>query len=113
MFEYLDKLRRKKESTKHKIAISIAFIFSFTLFLLWLMIFLPDFEKKQAEENATQARFKSPSRNLIEMLSDSVMGVQETISDAKKHLNELSTTTAYYKASTTEISQDNTNNLSN
>jgi dihydrodipicolinate reductase len=106
MFEYLDKLRKKEEKTRHRIALSVAFVFSFILFVVWLTVFLPNFEKENQIERLEQSRFKSPVTNFVDALSGSVMKVQESISNAKNMLNGLATSTAYYRASSTNSSEN-------
>ncbi len=100
MFEYLERLRKKKAKTRNIIAASVAFVVSFSLFLVWLTVFMPDFEKRQKEvEILTQA--KSPTTNFVEVVSNSFMEMKDKVDGLRGVIKDLTASTTYYTASST------------
>ena len=47
MFNFIEKLRQKPESSKTLIAFSFSFLFAGTIFLVWLTVVLPDIRQDQ------------------------------------------------------------------
>lgn len=103
MFEYIDKLRKKNEKTRKTIAFSVAFVVAISLFIIWLTVFLPDFENEQQAQKAL-AESKSPATNFMDVLSDGIVKIQNSITQAKRTINELSATSTYYRSSNSELS---------
>lgn len=99
MFEYIEKLRGKHDRTKKKIAFSIALVFAVVLFFFWSTVFLPDFQREQEANYVNKA--KSPVNNFTDVLSSGVAQIQKNFVDAKAMIDQISTSSAYYKASTT------------
>lgn len=78
----------------------MAFVFSFSLFLIWLTVFLPDFEQKQTEKEIAE-KVKSPTTNFIEVLANSFVEMKDNIDEVRNKIRDISSSTTYYTSSTT------------
>lgn len=110
MFKYIEKIRTKDDRIKKQIAFVIAFTFSSILFVLWLTVFLPQFEQSQEAESRAQAadEAKSPVNNFIDALSAGVGQIKENFDDAKNVIGEMATSSIYYAADSGETNSIST-----
>ncbi len=78
MFELIDRIRQKPESTKKQIAFVSAFVFVGIIFMIWLSVVYPHIQKVSRQKEAVTKKEPSPFDILSTQVS-SVFSSQETI----------------------------------
>ena len=116
MFEFIEKLRKKSESTKKKIAFSVAFSLSGIIFVVWLSVIYSDFKQQQALDQkviSTGTSGESPIDNLSDTLSTGISTIGEQlqkmkamVSSFQTDLTSQGTTTATTTTTTIDTSDD-------
>ncbi|KND49957.1 MAG: hypothetical protein AB198_01390 [Parcubacteria bacterium C7867-003] len=101
MFEYLEKLRQKPDSTKKKIAFLGSFIFTGIIFAFWLLAVYPSFKEDAEIQKKAKSLETSPISSLGSILGDNFSKIKEQISSLKDLGSSFSKEMDYYIASST------------
>jgi hypothetical protein len=83
MFDYIEKLRAKPEQAKRRIAIGVAFGFSFLVFIFWIFSVVPDIGQEQQISDRVQSASPSPFAALTQIFSQGTSGIGDKISKIK------------------------------
>jgi hypothetical protein len=96
MFEYIEKLRKKSDKEKNRIAFFSAFAFSALIFIVWASVVVPGVKNDNKAEVAAVG--SSPISDFSNVVSDFIIQVKTGMSDLKSSVSGLSTSTQYYSA---------------
>ena len=102
MFDTIEKLRQKPDSTKKKIAFLISFSVVGIIFVIWLSVIYPDFRKKEIKESNIAKLEPSPISAFTGTLSSGVSVIGEQFNKIKDIMFSFSYGPDYYVATTTE-----------
>lgn len=102
MFELLEKLRQKPESTKQKVAFLTAFSFAGLIFVIWLSVIYPDWRQVEKKEAAASKNEPGPLAGFSNNFSDGFQNL-------KKQFTELKNSAASYVGEV-QISNSTTTN---
>ena len=109
MFETIEKLRDKPESTKKKIAFLISLIVVLIIFVIWLSVIYPDFKKSKLRDESISKIEPSPVSAFTDSLSSGLSSISEQFNKIKEVMSSFSTSAEYYTSTTT--SDNNTANV--
>jgi len=98
LLDWLDQLREKPESVRFRVAILIAFVSTFIIFLVWLSVLFLRFDEKKVNVEVTATEIQSPfltfkngmsrtledGRNLFVGLKDSLKDIEYQASDSNE-----------------------------
>ncbi len=110
MFELIEKLRQKPDSTKKKIAFLGAFLFAGIIFVFWLLAVYPSFKEDVSIQKKAGSLETSPMSSLGSILGDNVSKIKEQFSKLKDIGSSLSNQIDYYSASSTASTTTNVDN---
>jgi hypothetical protein len=104
MFNWLENMRKKPLSKRRLTAFSVALSFTGLLFVVWLTVWLPDFNRKQDIAVKT-ASFNTPKDNFFESISGVWSGISAQYGQLKSVIsNAHMTANLQYQATTTATS---------
>lgn len=103
MFELIERIRQKPDSSKKRIALSVAFGFTMIIFIIWLSVVYPDF-KDTEDRNKRVAEIKevTPISNVSTTFSSGFSGIKDQFKSIIDSLKSFSTSPEYYSASSTQ-----------
>jgi hypothetical protein len=104
LFDLLEKIRRKPEGAKKRIAFLSAFSITGLIFVLWLSVWYPAWHYGQIKEQNVVSSEPSPIQTMAETFSSTFSAVSDQIAQLKAGLSGISeevSNAAYYKASST------------
>ncbi|MFZ2523072.1 MAG: hypothetical protein WAW92_01665 [Minisyncoccia bacterium] len=108
MFEYLDKVRKKDEKIKKRIAFYVALACAAFIFIIWLTVSVPQIKNEKRAQDAIASTTKSPLSNFMAIISNGLIEAQKNVSEIKSAINVLSSTTAYYYSTTSSETASST-----
>ncbi len=113
MFRLIEKLRQKPDRVKKMIALGTAFVFSSSIFIVWLTVIYPDFRNSKEQVAAVSEISETPVNNITSALADGLLEISKSFGEIKEMIGSLSSTsTAYYVGtSTSSISSSSTPNV--
>lgn len=98
MFEYLEKLRQKPESSRKKIAFFTSFSVVAVIFAVWLTVIYPDF-KKETDQKIAESKTDESTENFARTFTEGVGRIGSEIGKVKSLISVFSSaTTTYYSA---------------
>jgi len=101
MFETIEKLREKPESSKKKIAFLTAFFVAGIIFVVWLSVVYPDLKMKNSKEKEVLKTEPSPLSAFEDTLSNGFLGLGEQLKNLKNSALLFSTKPEYFQATVT------------
>ncbi len=103
MFELIERLRAKSESTKKKIAFLAAFSLAGIIFIIWLSVVYPDWKNNQSKEDSVSKLEPSPISAFEETLSNSFSAIGGEFNKLKASISSFSTSPEYYSTTSTNV----------
>ncbi len=100
MFELLDRIREKSESTKRRIAFLLAFFLVGLVFVVWLSVIYPDFKKGADVINQSQSTENSTA-SITAIFKNGMGQIIRQIGELRSNVKNFSTSPSYYNASST------------
>jgi len=101
MFEFIENLRQKPNSTKKKIAFLTSFSVSAIIFVVWISVIYPDMKNENRVISTTSS--STPIETFTGFMSDGFSQMKEKLSEVANVFSSLSSTTSmYYATSTTQ-----------
>lgn len=110
MFDFIERLRQKSDSSKKKIAFLVSFSISGFIFVVWLTVVLPDFSFSQKQKQAAAVGDAGLFYSFYSNLTEGWNGVQDQFKDLKDTVSSISTSTHYTvndESADTSIVQEN------
>lgn len=98
MFEYIERLRRKSDKEKRRIAFFTATLFSLVIFIVWMTVVLPNFKKSNNKIDNVASVSASPTEGFMDAVSNFIGQVKNGIEGLNFEIKSVSTSTQYYKA---------------
>lgn len=114
MFELIEKLRQKPDSTKALVAFSVSLAFAGTIFLVWFTVVLPDIRQDNEIKEKMAKIEPSPFSTFFGNIANSFYALKDQVVDVKTKISEMSNTPVYYNSTSTKTNTGNSNtNYSN
>ena len=101
MFQLIEKLRHKPNSTKKQIAFLVALSFAGIIFIVWLSVVYPDFRQSQEAEQRVADLTPSPISGFMASITTGFSAIGEQIAKMKDTMTSFSIDPAYYSATST------------
>ena len=105
MFQLIDKLRKKPDSTKKQIAFLVALFVAGIIFVIWLSVIYPDWRKEEIKESNIAKIEPSPLSSFGSNFANGLTSIKEQFSKLKESAASFSTSPEYYSATSTNISE--------
>ena len=106
MFDLIEKLREKPESSKKKIAFLTSFTLAGLIFVVWLSVIYPDFSFSEKQRQTANANDTGMFSSFITNMKDGISGIKSQIDSVKETISSIATSTHYTvdnnEASTTD-----------
>jgi hypothetical protein len=103
MFEILEKLRAKPDAAKKRFAFLTALSFAGIIFVIWLSIIYPDFQKTETQKKVEEKKI-SPISGFTDTVSSGFSALSEQFLSLKASISSFSTSPIYYSATSSESS---------
>jgi len=101
MFEIIESLRRKPDSTKKRIAFLTSFFLSGTILIVWFTVIFPNFKKNLSEDKVVSKNEVSPISTLGDNFSLGISKFSKEFNELKKLVSSF-TANAIYSSSPTD-----------
>ncbi len=107
MFDFIERLRQKPESSKKKIAFLTSFALVGLIFAVWLSVIYPDFRFREKQKQTAAAVETSPTSSFFENIKEGFSGIKSQIKNIKDSISSVGTSTYYVSnnVNTSSISQ--------
>ncbi|KND47772.1 MAG: hypothetical protein AB201_02460 [Parcubacteria bacterium C7867-006] len=95
MFDFIERLRQKSESSKKKIAFLTSFVLVGTIFAVWLSVIYPDFRFREKQKQTAASVEASPTTSFFENIKEGIFGIKNQINNLKESVYSIGTSTYY------------------
>ncbi len=95
MFDLIEKLRQKPESSKKKIAFLTSFSLAGLIFVIWLSVIYPDFSFKEKQKQVANSNNTGMFSSFMSNISEGIGGIKEQLNSVKDLVSSISTSTHY------------------
>lgn len=93
MFQYIEKLRAKPDSTKKQVAFIVAFVISGIIFVIWLSVIYPHWKEDQENIEKVSKVEPSPLAGFVDNITNGFSGIKEQYSNIKESMTFSATST--------------------
>ncbi len=103
MFEIIEKIRRKPESSKNKIAFLTSFTVSGFIFVIWLTVIYPDLSFVEKQKQVASAGEAGVFSSFVENVKQGFVGIKQEAGMIKNIINNVVVnvaTSTHYSAET-------------
>jgi len=107
MFDLIEKLRAKPDSTKKQIAFLVALSVAGIIFVIWLSVIYPDWKEGEIKESNVAKIEPSPLSGFTSNFSNGLTSIKEQFSKLKESVSSFSNSPEYYRAETIGTSTPN------
>lgn len=101
MFNLLEKLRKKSEGAKKRVAFIGALTLSGLVFVVWLSVIYPDFRRSQSKEAEVAKLQPGPLSSFTDTFSSGIRSIGDKFSEIKTAVSSMTSNATYYNATTT------------
>ncbi len=107
MFSFIEKLRQKPDRTKKQIAFLTALFLAGLIFVVWLSVILPDFQRGQKREEAVSKLEPSPIEAFGETIGAGFSSIGEQFGKLKESVTTMVTSSAVYNSASSTSTTTN------